>query len=120
MKTAVISTNGAIKLDTETLSITRIREKAPSTLRNMYVADEDMHIIYDDGFRRYETDVKDGQLIAVFWRSITDRENTRPVAIFNSDDWKNNIDIVDADEQEQKEKWANEKLSCGDNCESKN
>lgn len=120
MKTAIISVNGAIKLDTDTLSITKMEEKSPSGLRNIYIADEDMHVIYEDNSRRYETDVKEGQIMAVFYRSITDKEDTIPVAIFDSEDWKNNIRIVDEDNQRQKEEWAKSK-TCGDiigNCES--
>lgn len=120
MKTAIISVNGAIKLDTDTLSITKIPEKAPSSVRGLYVADEDMHIIYDDGNRRYETDAKEGQLVVAFWRSITDKEETIPLAVFDSEDWKHNINIVDEDNQKQKEEWAKLK-ACGDTpekCES--
>lgn len=106
MKTAIISVNGAIKLDTDTLSITNIPGKSPSSIRDIYIADEDMHVIYEDNSRRYEADVKEGQLMAVFYRSITDKEDTIPVAIFDSEDWKNNIRIVDEDNQRQKEEWA--------------
>lgn len=120
MKTAIISVNGAIKLDTDTLSIATMQEKSPSCLRNIYIADEDMHVIYEDNSRRYETDVKKGQIMAVFYRSITDKKDTIPVAIFDSEDWKNNIRIVDEDNQKQKEEWAKLK-ACGDTpekCES--
>ena len=78
-----------------------------------------MHVIYEDNSRRYETDVKKGQIMAVFYRSLTDRKDTIPVAIFGSEDWKNNIRIVDEDNQKQKEEWAKMRASDACKCDPK-
>lgn len=86
MKTMFIreGVNMTVDFDTNQIdSITSARE----AIQRIYVAPENMHIIYQSGPKREETDVETGDIIVTFY---TDEFDKRMIVV-KSEDWKNNI-----------------------------
>lgn len=107
--------NMTVDFDTnEISSIPSARE----AIQRIYVAPEAMHVVYQTGDRKEETDVEKNDVIVTFY---TDEFEKRMI-IVKSEEWTANIKGYEKKQQEAKEKWAAEnEANCKacDNCECK-
>lgn len=117
MKTLYYNRTGYILLNDDN-SIGQLNSEM-QRIDRIFIAEEDMHIVYKRGERDYETDAKKGDLVVVFYET----EFEKPVVAVQSADWYNNLVKYNAEEQKRKEEWAKEKSEdttpCCDACDTK-
>ncbi len=124
MKTLYLTNSSAnIAIDPEENTAQHIEcEDKYSIIRNIYYAEEPMHVIYSgtnngEPFKE-EIDVKKGDIILVFY---TNRFNKKLLATIKSKEWVANIKNRHKIEQKEKEEYAAKKLAdseipCCDAC----
>lgn len=115
MKELFITANGAIMLDKNADVATSVDQDA-SSIRRVYLVDEDCTVKYKEGTIEKSIDVKAGQIIVVFYHGTL----TNPIAIVDSEDWANGIKEYREEERKRRIEWAEKqnKSELCDNCES--
>ena len=101
MKELFITANGAIMLDKVNGEATSVDQDA-SSIRRVYLIDEDCTVKYKEGTFEKTVDVKAGQIVVVFYHGSL----SNVVAIVDSKDWADGILEYRAEEQKRKEEWA--------------
>ena len=108
MKTLYLTNSSAnIAIDPEENTAQHIESEDRYDIRNIYYAEEPMHVIYSgtnngEPFKE-EIDVKKGDIILVFY---TNRFNKKLLATIKSKEWVANIKNRHKIEQEEKEEYA--------------
>lgn len=78
------------------------------TIRNLYLAEEPMHVVYGFGDQKEEIDVKKGDLVALFY-GRKGLENIPVLTTIKCPVWvkriKKNLEL----DQKEREEWAKEK-----------
>lgn len=86
MKTMFIRESVNMTVDFDTNQVDSI-PSAREAIQRIYVAPENMHVVYQSGPKKEETDVEAGDIIVTFY---TDEFDKRMIVV-KSEDWKNNI-----------------------------
>lgn len=127
MKTLYLTNSSAnIAIDPEENTAQHIESEDRYDIRNIYYAEEPMHVIYSgtnngEPFKE-EIDAKKGDLILVFY---TNRFNKKLLATIKSKEWVANIKNRHKIEQKEREEWALKNAEntaeplCGCDCECK-
>lgn len=108
MKTLYLTNSSAnIAIDPEENTAQHIESENCYDIRNIYYAEEPMHVIYSgtnngEPFKE-EIDVKKGDIILVFY---TNRFNKKLLATIKSKEWVANIKNRHKIEQKEKEEYA--------------
>ena len=108
MKTLYLTNSSAnIAIDPEENTAQHIESEDRYDIRNVYYAEEPMHVIYSgtnngEPFKE-EIDVKKGDIILVFY---TNRFNKKLLATIKSKEWVANIKNRHKIEQKEKEEYA--------------
>ena len=108
MKTLYLTNSSAnIAIDPEENTAQHIESEDRYDIRNIYYAEEPMHVIYSgtnsgEPFKE-EIDVKKGDIILVFY---TNRFNKKLLATIKSKEWVANIKNRHKIEQKEKEEYA--------------
>lgn len=108
MKTLYLTNSSAnIAIDPEENTAQHIESEDRYDIRNIYYAEEPMHVIYSgtnngEPFKE-EIDVKKGEIILVFY---TNRFNKKLLATIKSKEWVANIKNRHKIEQKEKEEYA--------------
>ena len=104
MKTLYLTDSSAnIALDPETNSVCSIPTEDRYDIRNIYYAEEPMHVVYNSGECHEEADVKKGEIILLFYNN---RANKYHLDTIRSKQWAANIKNRRAIDQKEKEEWA--------------
>lgn len=104
MKTLYLTDSGAnIALDPETNSVCSLPSEDRYDIRNIYYAEEPMHVVYDSAEYHEEVDVKKGEIILLFYNN---RANKYHLDTIRSKQWAFNIKNRRDIEQKEKEEWA--------------
>jgi len=104
MKTLYLTDSSAnIALDPETNSVCSLPSEDRYDIRNIYYAEEPMHVVYDSAEYHEEADVKKGEIILLFYNN---RANKYHLDTIRSKQWAANIKNRRAIEQKEKEEWA--------------
>lgn len=104
MKTLYLTDSSAnIALDPETNSVCSLPSEDRYDIRNIYYAEEPMHVVYDSAECHEEIDVKKGKIILLFYNN---RANKYHLDTIRSKQWAANIKNRRAIEQKEKEEWA--------------
>jgi len=104
MKTLYLTDSGAnIAFDPETNSVCSLPSEDKYDIRNIYYAEEPMHVVYDSAQCHEETDVKKGEIILFFYNN---KINKYHLDTIRSKQWAANIKNRRAIEQKEKEEWA--------------
>ena len=104
MKTLYLTDSSAnIAVDVETSSVSSLLSEDRYDIRNIYYAEEPMHVVYDSAEYHEEADVKKGEIILLFYNN---RANKHHLDIIRSKQWATNIKNRRAIEQKEKEAWA--------------
>lgn len=102
MKTLYLSNcSAAIVIDKEA-DTCGTKDQCIDSIRNIYLADEPMHVIYQFGDTRREFDVEKDDIIITFYNS----DLSEPIIVAKSADWVKNIRDYEAAVQKRKEEWA--------------
>lgn len=104
MKTLYLTDSSAniiVDKDTDFVGTTPCEDRYD--IRNIYLADEPMHVIYQSGEIKEELDAKKGELIVVFYNN---RFNKYHLDTIRTKQWVANIKNRRAIEQKEKEEWA--------------
>ena len=124
MKTLYLTNSSAnIAIDPEENTAQHIESEDRYDIRNIYYAEEPMHVIYSgtnngEPFKE-EIDAKKGDIILVFY---TNRFNKKLLATIKSKEWVANIKNRHKIEQKEREEWAlknaenTETPCCGCDC----
>ena len=108
MKTLYLTNSSAnIAIDPEENTAQHIESEDRYDIRNIYYAEEPMHVIYSgtnngEPFKE-EIDAKKGDLILVFY---TNRFNKKLLATIKCKEWVANIKNRHEIEQKEREEWA--------------
>lgn len=108
MKTLYLTNSSAnIAIDPEENTAQHIESEDRYDIRNIYYAEEPMHVIYSgtnngEPFKE-EIDAKKGDIILVFY---TNRFNKKLLATIKSKEWVVNIKNRRKIEQKEREEWA--------------
>jgi hypothetical protein len=108
MKTLYLTNSSAnIAIDPEENTAQHIESEDRYDIRNIYYAEEPMHVIYSgtnngEPFKE-EIDAKKGDIILVFY---TNRYNKKLLATIKSKEWAANIKNRHEIEQKEREEWA--------------
>ena len=108
MKTLYLTNSSAnIAIDPEENTAQHIESEDRYDIRNIYYAEEPMHVIYSgtnngEPFKE-EIDAKKGDLILVFY---TNRFNKKLLATIKCKEWVANIKNRHKIEQKEREEWA--------------
>lgn len=108
MKTLYLTNSSAnIAIDPEENTAQHIESEDRYDIRNIYYAEEPMHVIYSgtnngEPFKE-EMDAKKGDIILVFY---TNRFNKKLLATIKSKEWVVNIKNRRKIEQKEREEWA--------------
>ena len=86
MKTMFIRESVNMTVDFDTNQVDSI-PSAREAIQRIYVAPENMHIVYQSGPKKEETDVETGDIIVTFYTDDFDKR----MIVVKSEDWKNNI-----------------------------
>jgi len=104
MKTLYLTDSSAnIAVDIETGSVSSFPSEDRYDIRNIYYAEEPMHVVYDSAEYHEEADVKKGEIILLFYNNRTNKYHIDTV---RSTRWSTNIKNRRAIEQKEKEEWA--------------
>lgn len=104
MKTLYLTDSSAnIAVDIETGSVSSVPSEDRYNVRNIYYAEEPMHVVYDSAEYHEEADVKKGEIILLFYNN---RTNKYHIDTIRSKRWETNIKNRHAIEQKEKEEWA--------------
>lgn len=104
MKTMYIREGVNMTVDLDTNEIGSV-PSAREAIQRIYVAPEQMHVVYQSGKYKEEADVEKNDIIVTFY---TDEFDKRMI-VLKSEEWVNLIDNYEKKMQEEKEKWAAEK-----------
>lgn len=113
MKTLYVTRGNNIAIDTETNSVSRL-DSARSAIDYIYVAPEQMHVVYECGEYKRELDVEKNDIIITFYES----KFKNKIVVVKSEEWYNNIEQYEKELQEEKEKWAAKQCENSENCPS--
>ena len=105
MKTMFIREANNMVLDHDTQDVSYI-DSSIECIHRIYVAPEDMHVIYKRGDTKEEADVKKDDIIITFY---TEKFEKRMIVV-KSEAWINNIKNYEKKVQAEKEEWAAKKL----------
>lgn len=114
MKTLYLSdTSANIVVDPEIDFVGTLRNEDRYDIRNVFYAEEPMHVVYQSGEIKEEIDAKKGDIILLFYNN---RFNKYFLDTIRTKQWAANIKNRRAMEQKEKEEWAakNADLKCGD------
>lgn len=104
MKTLYLTDSSAnIALDPETNTVCSIPTEDRYDIRNIYYAEEPMHVVYNSGECHEEADVKKGEIILLFYNNSANKYHLDTI---RSKQWAANIKNRRAIEQKEKEEWA--------------
>lgn len=104
MKTLYLTDSSAnIAVDVETGSVSSLPSEDRYDIRNIYYAEEPMHVVYDSAEYHEEADVKKGEIILLFYNN---RSNKYHLDTIRSKQWAANIKNRRDIEQKEKEAWA--------------
>ena len=104
MKTLYLTDSSAnIAVDVETGSVSSLPSEDRYDIRNIYYAEEPMHVVYDSAEYHEEADVKKGEIILLFYNN---RANKYHLDTIRSKQWAANIKNRRDIEQKEKEAWA--------------
>lgn len=101
MKTLYLTETGRIIIDpekSEALPMECDRE----AIRNVYLINEPMHVVYSSGEKKKELDVNENDIIIEFY----ERDFPNPLVVANSSEWVDNIKAYRTKQQKIKEEWA--------------
>ena len=116
MKTLYLSDSSAnLVVDPEEDFVGTMQSEDRYVIRNLYYAEEPIHVVYQSGERREEIDAKKGDLIIVFYN---DRFNKYILDTVRSKQWIGNIKNRRAIEQKEKEEWAAKNAEKCENCDA--
>ena len=113
MKTMFIREGVNMTVDLETNEIGSITS-AREAIQRIYVAPEQMHVVYQSGKYKQEADVEKNDIIVTFY---TDEFDKRMI-VLKSEEWVNILDTYERRQKEAREKCECDKCCC-DNCEAK-
>ena len=118
MKTLYLSdTSANIVVDPEIDYVGTLRNEDRYDIRNVFYAEEPMHVVYQCGEIREEIDAKKGDIILLFYNN---NYNKYRLDTIRTKQWAANIKNRRAIEQREKEEWAArnaEKAACDcENC----
>lgn len=113
MKTMFIREGVNMTVDLETNEIGSI-PSAREAIQRIYVAPEQMHVVYQSGKYKQEADVEKNDIIVTFY---TDEFDKRMI-VLKSEEWVNILDTYERKQKEAREKCECDKCCC-DNCEAK-
>ena len=121
MKTLYLTNSSAnIAIDPEENTAQHIESEDRYDIRNIYYAEEPMHVIYSgtnngEPFKE-EIDAKKGDIVLVFY---TNRFNKKLLATIKCKEWVANIKNRHKIEQKEREEWAlkNAENSAGPCCD---
>lgn len=99
MKTMFIKEGINMTVDPETNEISSI-PSAREAIQRIYVAPEPMHVVYQSGNRKEETDVEKDDVIVTFY---TDEFDKRMIVV-KSEEWTANIAAYEKRMEEAREK----------------
>lgn len=104
MKTLYLTSSSAnIWVDTESGETGSLDQIDRYDIRNTYLIEEPMHVVYQSGETREEMDVKKGDILCTFY--TRDAFKNR-LGIIKSKEWKANVEAYRKAEQKAKEEWA--------------
>lgn len=104
MKTLYLTDSSAnIAVDVETGSVSSLPSEDRYNIRDIYYAEEPMHVVYDSAEYHEEADVKKGEIILLFYNN---RTNKYHIDTIRSKQWATNIKNRRDIEQKEKEEWA--------------
>lgn len=109
MKTFYIGESGCMIYDPETQNASGLPSKREG-IRRIFLAEEPMHVVSELADKRDEFDVKKDDLIVTFYETTYEKR----AVVVKSKDWVKNLKAYDKREQELKERWASEKVSCNE------
>ena len=101
MKTLYLTETGRIIIDpekSEALPMECDRE----AIRNVYLINEPMHVVYSSGEKKKEFDANENDIIIEFY----ERDFPNPLVVANSSEWVDNIKAYRTKQQKIKEEWA--------------
>lgn len=113
MKTLYLSdTSANIVVDPEIDFVGTLRNEDRYDIRNVFYAEEPMHVVYQSGEIKEEIDAKKGDIILLFYNN---RFNKYFLDTIRTKQWAANIKNRRAMEQREKEEWAAKNADCGCN-----
>jgi len=115
MKTLYINTSSNIVIDEEERSVSKLDTQREAISR-IYLVPEAMHVVFGEGEKNQEFDVKKDDIIVIFYHNAFDKQ----AVVVKSKDWAKNLKIYNEEQQKAKEEWALNKLNtrCDENQES--
>lgn len=115
MKTLYMTPGTNIVVDTDNNKASQL-DSAPQSINRIYMADDDMHLVFDSGEQHIETDVTAGDIIITFYAS----QFKYRMIVVKSNEWVENITLENERNQKIREEWAAKKLAESCDCESCN
>ena len=104
MKTLYLTDSQAnIAVDKDTDEVSTLSSEDRYDIRNVFYAEEPMHVVYNSGECHEEIDAKKGDIILLFYNN---RYNKYHLDTIRSKQWATNIKNRRAIEQKEKEEWA--------------
>lgn len=104
MKTLYLSdTSANIVVDPEVDYVGTLRNEDRYDIRNVFYAEEPMHVVYQSGEIKEEIDAKKGDIIILFYNN---RFNKYFLDTIRTKQWSANIKNRRVMEQKEKEEWA--------------
>lgn len=121
MKTLYLTDSSAnIWIDTDNGTSGSLGTVDRYDMRNIFLIEEPMHVIYNYGEEHIEMDVKKGDLLATFYTRDSFKHK---IGVLKSKEWRENIIAYNKAQQKAKEEWAAKQAStidtpCCDSCEN--
>ena len=110
MKTLYLTDSSAnIVVDPEVDYVGTLRNEDRYDIRNVFYAEEPMHVVYQCGEIREEIDAKKGDIILLFYNNNYNKYRLDTV---RTKQWTANIKNRRAIEQKEKEEWAARNAEC--------
>jgi hypothetical protein len=104
MKTLYLTGNSAnIWVDAENGETGSLDQIDRYDIRNTYLIEEPMHVVYQCGETREELDVKKGDILCTFYARDAFKNK---LGVIKSKEWKANVEAYRKAEQKAKEEWA--------------
>ena len=101
MKTLYINGSSNITVDQETNEVGMLSSEYERISR-IYLAPEDMHVVFGREGVTIEKDVKEGELIITFYEGCYENR----MIIVHNDEWRDNLIKYHEKLQQEKEEWA--------------
>lgn len=101
MKTLYLTETGRIIIDPEKSEAFPM-ECDREAIRNVYLINGPMHVVYSSGEKKKEFDVNENDIVIEFY----ERDFPNPLVVANSSEWVDNIKAYRTKQQKIKEEWA--------------